>query len=372
MRLTCLTTTLWLVTAIAPAAIDAITPSSDVWVSVSVENCGISTAYADTPRRAFTMNQAATEIMLALGLHDRMAGTAFLDDAILPEFADAYNAIEVRATGYPSRDVLLGAQPDFVYATYPSAFSNEVPGMRELLQSGTASYLSPSGCETLNRASVDSTEMVFGEIRDIARIFRVLPRAETLIAAYRSDLESIREQIGVVTTPPRVFWWDSGLPPLVAGCCGTPNDILLMAGAQNVFHDLRGTLGRVGWDEVVVRNPEVIVLVDASWAPATQKEQWLRTNPAFAGIDAVKHNRFVTVSFSDATPGIRNIATVRKVAQALYPEKFSAGQARHSTSREPAQLARREVETLGEPGSRCRWTSPPRSRQGTIDAAARC
>jgi iron complex transport system substrate-binding protein len=332
MRLTCLMILL-LTTPLAPAVVDAISPSSDVAVSVSIENCGVSTTYADTPGRAFTMNQAATEIMLALGLQDRMVGTAFLDDAILPQFADAYNAIQVRTTAYPSRDVLLGAQADFVYAAYPSAFSDEAPGMRDLLQSGTASYLSPSRCEGRNGARPDPMDMLFGEIRDIARIFRVLPRAEKLIAAYRSDLESIRGQIGAVTTAPRVFWWDSGLPPLVAGCCGTPNAILLMAGAQNVFHDLRGTLGRVGWDEVVARNPEVIVLVDASWAPAAQKQQWLQANARFAGIDAVKHDRFVTVSFSDATPGIRNIATVRKVAQALYPEKFSVARVRHSTSR---------------------------------------
>src|SRR5512134_3832335 len=119
MRLTCLTTTLWMITVIAIAAVDSIAPSSDVALAVSVENCGISTAYADAPRRAFTMNQAATEIMLALGLQERMVGTAFLDDAILPEFADAYNAIQVRTTAYPSRDVLLGAQPDFLYAAYP-------------------------------------------------------------------------------------------------------------------------------------------------------------------------------------------------------------------------------------------------------------
>jgi iron complex transport system substrate-binding protein len=278
------------------------------------------------------MNQAATEIMLALGLHDRMVGTAFLDDAVLPEFADAYNAIQVRTPAYPSRDVLLGTQPDFVYAAYPSAFSDEAPGMMELLQSGTASYLSPSRCGRRSSEGSDSTEMVFREIRDIARIFRVLPRAEKLIASYRSELDSIRRQIGAVAAPARVLWWDSGMPPQVAGCCGAPNEILRMAGAQNIFDDLRRDMGTVSWDAVIARNPDVIVLVDASWAPAAQKQQWLLTNPRFAGIDAVKHHRFVTVSFSDATPGVRNIGAVRKVAQGLYPEKFDLSRTPHPAS----------------------------------------
>jgi iron complex transport system substrate-binding protein len=223
--------------------------------------------------------------------------------------------------------VLFKARTDFVYAAYPSAFSNEVPGIRDLLEAGTNSYLSPSGCE--GRATADPTERVFDEIREVARIFGVLPRAERLIEGYRSDLERIRTSLGSVTTPRRVLWWDSGLPPAVAGCCGTPNEILRLAGAHNVFSDMRGTWGTVMWDEVIARNPEVIVLVDATWATAAQKRQWLMSQPKLAGISAVKNQRFVTVSFSASTPGIRNVATVRRVAEALYPEKFGAV---HSTS----------------------------------------
>jgi iron complex transport system substrate-binding protein len=268
------------------------------------------------------MNQAATEIMLALGLHDRMVGTAFLDDAILPGFAEAYETIQVRATGYPSRGMLLEARPDFVYAAYPSAFSDEVDGMRDLLRLGTDSYLSPAGCPARDRVSLASMEMVFGEIRDIARIFGVLPRAEQLIATYQADLAAIRKQVGAVNTPVRVLWYDSGTPPFVGACCGTPNEILRLAGARNIFSDARGSWATVSWDEVVARNPEVIVLVNASWAPVSQKREWLSAISARAGIDAVKHQRFVTIDFSDSTPGIRNIAAVRRVAEALYPEKF--------------------------------------------------
>ena len=322
MRMSGLSAILLLISVIGRADPTATGSSADTAFPVSVEHCGTLTTYAQAPTRAFTMNPAATEIMLALDLHDRMVGTAFLDDAILPEFAEAYQTIAVRTTAYPSRDVLLSTRPDFVYAAYPSALSDEIPGMRELLQSGTDSYLSPSGCEERSHSSAESTDLVFEEIRDIARIFGVLPRAEKLISGYRSNLAAIRDRIGPVTAEPRVFWWDSGMPPSVAGCCGAPNEILRLAGAQNIFPDLRGTWGIVGRDEVITRNPEVIVLVAAASAPADHKRQWLLDNDMFARIEAVKHRRFVTVSFSDATPGIRNIAAVRKLAEALYSDKF--------------------------------------------------
>lgn len=243
---------------------------------------------------------------------------------VLPEFADAYNRIRIRETAYPSRDTLVDARPDFIYAAYKSAFSDDLPGMREVLEAGAGSYLSPSDCEKRAPSSSQSTEMVFDEIRDIARIFGVMPRAEQLIAGYRAELATIGDRIGPVSSPKRVFWWDSGLPPYVAGCCGTPNEILRLSGGENIFPDLRGTWGTVSWKDVIERNPEVIVLVDAGWAPAAQKRELLLTNAAFAGIDAVRNQRFVTVTFSDATPGVRNIAAVRKVAQALYPDKFAA------------------------------------------------
>src|SRR5689334_24868680 len=107
MRSTPLTATLALTATIAATATLSSSSSSEAVFPVSVDNCGLSATYADAPKRAFTMNQAATEIMLALGLQDRMVGTAFLDDAVLPEFAAAYNGIGVRAAAYPTREMLL-------------------------------------------------------------------------------------------------------------------------------------------------------------------------------------------------------------------------------------------------------------------------
>ncbi len=99
-------------------------------------------------------------------------------------------------------------------------------------------------------------------------------------------------QLGTVTTPLRVFWWDSGMPPFVAGCCGAPDEILQFAGGKNIFDDVGGSLGTVAWEDVVARNPEVIVLVDATWFPAAQKRRWLLDNSALAGIEAVKRPPF--------------------------------------------------------------------------------
>lgn len=52
---------------------------------IGITNCGVQSWIPSPPKRAVTMNQGTTEVMLALGLEDRMAGTAYLDDYIWPE-----------------------------------------------------------------------------------------------------------------------------------------------------------------------------------------------------------------------------------------------------------------------------------------------
>ncbi|GLW11642.1 hypothetical protein Misp01_67700 [Microtetraspora sp. NBRC 13810] len=82
--------------AVAPAA------SAPPGFPVTVADCGVSTTYERPPRRVVSLNQHATEVMLALGLEKSMVGTGYLDDRILPEYAPAYDRIKVLSAEYPS------------------------------------------------------------------------------------------------------------------------------------------------------------------------------------------------------------------------------------------------------------------------------
>ncbi|WP_278258006.1 hypothetical protein [Nocardioides convexus] len=78
-----------------------------------------------------TMNQGATEVMLALGLQDRMAGTAYLDDSVPAKWRAAYDGVEVLSKEYPDHETLLAARADFVYGSYSSAFGDEAAGSQQ-------------------------------------------------------------------------------------------------------------------------------------------------------------------------------------------------------------------------------------------------
>ncbi|MFY1692857.1 ABC transporter substrate-binding protein [Plantactinospora sp. WMMB782] len=285
---------------------------------VTVTNCGVPVRVAEPPSRVVTLNQAATEIMLALGLQDRMVGTAYLDDTILPEYAAAYAKIPVLAKEYPAKEKLIEATPDFVYASFASAFSDEGVGDRGAFTGlGVGTYLSPAGCPTETRPSPLTIDHVFGEIRDIAAIFGVPDRATALIdgqkARITAAVSSVRD-----AKETSVLWWDAGTDaPSVGACCGGPGMVLAAIGVTNTFADITGSWGDTSWEKVIERDPDVIVLVDAEWDRAEAKRTFLTGHAALRDLPAVAGQRFVVIPFSETAAGVRNVLGVERLAKGL-------------------------------------------------------
>jgi iron complex transport system substrate-binding protein len=282
---------------------------------LTVENCGVTQTYAKPPERVVTMNQHVTEVMLALGLHERLVGTAYLDDAILPEFQAAYAAIPVLSDVYPALEVLLAAEPDFVYSGFASAFSDESGRTRAMLaENGANSFLSTEYCAE----GPVTMETVYGDIRTIAAIFGVPERAEALVGEMQAQIDAVTAQLPA-GVPLRVFVYDSGQDkPFTAGGNGIVNEIIKLAGGQNSFADLADAFGEPSWEEVIARDPEVILILDYGDTTAEQKRAFLLGNPALAGIDAIKNKRFAVLPLSGVVAGVRNSNAVEKLALALY------------------------------------------------------
>ncbi|QGN49690.1 ABC transporter substrate-binding protein [Micromonospora sp. WMMD558] len=285
---------------------------------VTVTNCGTPVAVAAPPKRAVTLNQPATEIMLALGLGDRLAGTAYLDDAILPEHAATYASIPVLSEKYPSKEALLDAEPDFVYASFHSAFGDEGVGDRAALAGlGIGTYLSPAGCPKQHRPATLTVDDVFAEIRDVAAVFGVPERAEKLIADQRARITAAAARLdgaGQVS----VLWWDAGTDaPSVGACCGSPNMIMSAAGVRNTFGDLAGSWADTSWETAIERNPDVIVLVDASWDAAAAKKAFLTQHPTLKNLPAVAGQRFVVIPFSSTSAGVRVVQGIETLAEGV-------------------------------------------------------
>lgn len=294
-------------------------PSTVGGYPVTATNCGVTTTYQQPPRRAVTMNQHVTEIMLALGLEKSMAGTAFLDDRIPPEYEAAYNSVKVLAEEYPSYEVLLSAEPDFVYGGFRSAFDEQGRGREALAEAGINSYLSLEACPS----GPVTTDLLEEEIRAIGRIFGVSDRAEQRVAQMRAVLEGVEEKVRGAE-PVKVFVYDSGdKTAFTAGGAGIGNDMISRAGGVNLFADLGKAFGDVSFEQVADRAPEVIVIYDYGDQSVADKKRFLLANPALKDVPAIRDQRFAVLPLSATVLGVRVPEGVESLAGQLHPDRFS-------------------------------------------------
>jgi iron complex transport system substrate-binding protein len=284
---------------------------------VTAKSCGFSSTITAKPKRAVTMNQGATEVALALGVEDQLAGTAYLDDAVPAKWKAAYDSVEVLSKEYPDHESLLAAKPDFVYGSYASAFGKDAAGSQEELSKlGIGSLTSLFGCGE-NKPSEDvSFDSVWKEIAIVGDVFGVPDRAAKIKQDQTDQLAAITE--AGAGAGDDVFWFDSGDKTAYAGAGeGGPQLILDAVGATNVFADLKGGWADVSWERVVAADPDVIVLADATWSTAKDKIAFLRKDPVLSTLDAVKAERFVILPFSETTPGVRLADGAQEVSDQL-------------------------------------------------------
>jgi iron complex transport system substrate-binding protein len=307
--------------AASPAGTDATGPAGD---AVTLTSCGLDLSVAAPPERAVTLEQGATELLLALGLEDRMAGTSYLTDAVAPELADAYATVPVLADQYPTAEQLRGTDPDFVYSMRASAFAPDAVGERaELVDLGVPAYLSANDCEDPDLVADETGfDRIFAEVTDLAALFGVADRGADLVAAQQAVLDATADRAPDAAGLD-VAWIYSTIngAPIVAGAAGLPQTLTELSGATNAFADLDAQWTETSWDEIAQRDPDVLVLADLSRGlagdSADDKIASLRADAVTAQLAAVRADRLVAIPATEMDPSVRSIDALATLSDAL-------------------------------------------------------
>lgn len=306
----------------APAAGPTSSPAASL-APVTVDNCGTEVTFEAPPERVVTIKSSTTEMMLALGLADRLVATAFPDGPVPDRWAEDVADVPVLSEKVPGQEAVLEADPDLVYAGWESNLSADGAGERDQLASlGIATYVSPAACQEPGYQPDPLTfDDVLGEIREVGEIFDVPDAAEQVVAEQQRTLDSVEPVEGLTAV-----WWSSGTDtPFVGAGIGAPQMILETAGLENVFGDVEETWTSVGWEQVVAADPDVLVLVDSAWNSAQKKRDLLAAHPAASQLTAVQEERYVVVPFAASEAGVRNAQAAVDVADAVRALDGAAG-----------------------------------------------
>ncbi len=297
------------------ATITSPSTSAATPATTSVDNCGTTVVVpATAPKRVITIKSTSTEMLVALGLGDRIVGTAFQDGPVPAQWRAAASKLPVLSSQVPSQEVVLAAQPDLIYAGWESNFSADGAGTRSDLGAlGITTYVSPAACKEVGYQPAKLTfANIFHEIDEVASIFHVSDAK--LLTAQKQQLASIKKDTRGLTA----LWYSSGSSaPYVGAGIGAPQLVLDTIGLKNIAGDVKDTWTTFNWESIVNANPDVIVLIDATWNTAAAKISMLEGNPATANLDAVKNHRYLTLPFAASEAGVRTVAAASDLAAQL-------------------------------------------------------
>jgi iron complex transport system substrate-binding protein len=267
-------------------------------------------AAATPPKRIISTAPSITETLFALGLGDRVVGVT--QYCKFPPEAEKIPRIGSWST--TNLEAVLAARPDLIVIQRTAVHdSNRFQAL---------------GLRTLE-VRMDHMTDIHASIDAIGAAAGVPERAKALNASIRKQLEAVRAR--VASRPPKSVLFIVGRTPgtlegiIAAAGSSYLSEAIEIAGGRNIFADSRLGWVKVVQEEIVGRNPEVIVDMgehaEASPISEAQRRSEIALWRKFGTVSAVRNNRINIVSSAIyVVPGPRVVDLVQQLARMFHPE----------------------------------------------------
>ena len=263
-------------------------------------------APAARPSRIVSLIPATTEMLFAMGAGDRLVGVGTYDR--FP--AEVARLPRVGGLIDPDTERILALRPDLVIV-----YNTQV----ELKQ-------------RLDRARLPYFSYEHRALPDIMTTVRVLgervgagERAHAVADEMDHALAAVSASVAGQTRPRAllVFGRQPGTLRSVnaSGGYGFLADLLNIAGAENVFNDIKQQSVQASTEMILARRPDVIVeLKYGAAAPALDVARELEPWTALASVPAVRNKRLYLLTGDEfVVPGPRIVLAAQRLARAIHP-----------------------------------------------------
>ncbi|MEE8470854.1 MAG: ABC transporter substrate-binding protein [Dehalococcoidia bacterium] len=270
-----------------------------------VDNQGREIHLQSIPVRIVSHVPSITETLFALGLGDRVVGVS--DHGDFPE--EAANKPKVGGYFTPSIEKIVALNPDLVLTDGHPADIAQLDGLG-------IPYI------VLEPEDID-------ELLSNIELLGAITGSEKSASELRSDME---EHIDAVVSMvkdaprPRVFYiLDATDPtkPWTAGPGSFVDDLLSLAGGENVAGEAQGPWIQFSLEELVASDPEII-LVDSMHGTAVMSLEQMKEHDAWREITAVKEDRIGLIDGDLVNRhGPRIVQGLEEMARIIHPELFN-------------------------------------------------
>ncbi|MDN4603008.1 ABC transporter substrate-binding protein [Paenibacillus sp. F6_3S_P_1C] len=271
-----------------PLTVSNYTSENGTWVAKEQ-------TFDKAPERVVANTQGAAELLVRLGLTDKIVGVAALFGNVSADIADEFKKIPVLAEGYVGKEVTIGASPDLVMGR-GGLFEDADWGV------GTVNSLNDMSIKTyvqntsVTGASLDS---LYKDITELGEIFNVQAKAAAYVEQLKVREEALKARASSETINYASFS-DNG-----DGTIGIYNgngdtfieSAMSLINMHNMLIDETGTLSL---EKLIEVNPDVMII--SRYAGGIDPEETIKkllANKQVQNINAVKNKKIFIIDFNN-------------------------------------------------------------------------
>ena len=268
---------------------------------------GIDISIPKQPSRIVSLSPSLTEILFAVGAGDRVKGVTsycnYPEEATMREQVGGFSEKTI------SIEKIVSLKPDLVFV------DNSRHG-------SITENLERYGIPVVS-TNASSIEDIFALINLIGRSTGNSEKSKAILDDMRRRIESVSKAVADIALEkrPQVFWetWDD--PLMTAGPTTFISQLITLAGGRNIFSDVQESWPTVSHEELLHRNPDVLMSSDTHEDKFTIEQ--MRSRTGWSELNAVKDNRVYLLDGDMVSrPGPRIVTALETIAVSLYPSRF--------------------------------------------------
>jgi iron complex transport system substrate-binding protein len=251
--------------------------------------------FSQAPERVVANTQGAAELLIRLGLTDKMVGVAAVYGYVPEDIADEFSKIPVLTEGYVGKELTIGASPELVVGR-GDLFQDAEWGV------GTVDSLNELGVKTyVQGTSVAGASLnnLYQDITELGEIFNVQAKAAAYIQQLKTREAALAARASAETTNyASIFDNGDGTVGIYNG--NTDTFIESAVSLINMHNMLIDETGTISLEQLVEINPDALVI--SKYAGGIDPEQtiaMLLANEQVQSINAIKNKKIFVIDFNN-------------------------------------------------------------------------
>ena len=277
----------------------------------TVDPSGASIDLPENIETIVVLAPSIAETVVVLGLGDKIVGYDLNSVGLagLPEDVPTFDTVN------PDVEQLVALSPDVLFVSSLSLYDQEAP-YQPLIDAGVCVICVPTS---------ESINGVKNDIQFLASALGVPEAGQTVLDELNNQLDALATTAATIPQGERksVYFEISAAPWMYSTGSGTYlNEMIELIGGVNVLSDESGWISVEG-ETIVAANPDVIFTnvnyLDDPVAEILGRDGW-------AGVAAVVNQDVYYIdNMASALPNQNIVVALRQMAEALYPDYFTAG-----------------------------------------------